>query len=660
MKCLSLLFLAATLLLACPRVQARTANVASPDGSIVVSVSDAIHPLPTFSVTMDGDTLLQPSPLSLDIRGNNAASRIVKADVRKGLSERISSPFYRQKEFDVNYNSMVVKLDNGVDIEWRVFDDGVAYRYVTSMKDSIIVDGEVAAYNFAGDPVTYLAYSTNKENPCAMAFQNQFTVAPLSHAQPQLAFLPATIDAGKGRKLTILESDLESYPGMFLTADTISGILNGGFACYPKAFDYYPWRRQRYVTEIEDYIAKTVGTRAFPWRIFALTRKDTEMPVNNLVYALAHPSKLEDTGWIKPGKVAWDWWNDWGLAGVPFEAGINTATYKYYIDFAAKNGIEYVVLDEGWYNPSSGDMLSVIEDIDLPELVRYGKEKGVDLVLWTVFNVLDDQLPQACEKYSKMGIKGFKVDFLDRNDQEAVEMTYRIAKACAEHNLFLDYHGIYTPTGLNRTYPNVLNYEAVFGMEEVKWGDPSTDFPRYDVTYPFIRNMAGQTDFTPGAMRNATQRDWRAIYSHPMSMGTRAHQLASYVINDSPFTMLCDSPSNYEKEQACVGLITSIPTVFDEAKVIDGALGEYIVMARRNGDSWYIGGATNWTPRDLTVSLDMLNPSTKYRAIILSDGPNAHRAAQDYNISIQIVDSSSAKSLHLAPGGGFVMILLPE
>lgn len=640
--------------------KARTSSVSSPDGSVTLTFSDNGNKVLCYSITVDDDTVITPSPIQLHIRDVASASRIKKTDIKKGIIEHVNAPFYRQCRFDINYNSMTAHLDNGVSVEWRVFDDGVAYRYITSIGDSIIVDDETAVFNFPGNPTTYMGYSTNYSNPWAMAFQNQYTVAPINNAKDNLAFLPVAIDAGNGRKITILEADLESYPGMFVKADTVVGILYGKFAPYPKNYDYYPWRRQKYVKDVEEYIAKTNGKRTFPWRIMAITRKDTDMPVNNLVYALASPATFENTDWIKPGKVAWDWWNDWGLIGVPFEAGINTDTYKYYIDFAAKNGIEYVVLDEGWYKPESGDMLTVIDAVDLPELIRYGRDKGVDIVLWTVFNVLDDQLEEACAKYSAMGVKGFKVDFLDRDDQTAVEMTYRIAEACARHHLFLDYHGIYKPTGLNRTYPNVLNYEGVFGMEEVKWGNPDTDFPKYDVTYPFIRNMAGQTDFTPGAMRNATKRDWRAIYSQPMSMGTRAHQLSNYIINDSPFTMLCDSPSAYEKEQECVDLITSLPTVFDETRVIGGILGEYIVTARRKGDKWYIGGATNWTPRDINVPFSMLQPSEKYKATILADGVNAHRAAQDYKITYEDVDSSSSKNMHLAPGGGFVIILQPE
>jgi alpha-glucosidase len=391
----------------------------------------------------------------------------------------------------------------------------------------------------------------------------------------------------------------------------------------------------------------------------AITEHDTEMPVNNLVYALASPNQIGQTDWIRPGKVAWDWWNDWNLKGVDFEAGINTRTYQYYIDFAAKNHIPYVVLDEGWYDSSKGDIMNPIPAIDLQGLIDYGREKGVSIALWTVFNVLDEHLTEACEKYAKMGVKGWKVDFMDRNDQTAVEMAERLAKTCAQYQLFLDYHGFYAPTGMSRTYPNILNYEGVFGMEEARWAKKETDMPRYDVTFPFIRMMAGQVDFTPGAMRNGTKENWVECYQNPVSMGTRCHQLACYIVHDSPFTMLCDTPTNYEREQPCVDIITSLPDTFDETKIIQGKLGSYIIVARRNGSDWYLGGQTNWDGRDVELSLDILPPGT-YQATIVSDGINANHNAEDYRIEQKTLTTNDQLSLKMANGGGFLIKLIKQ
>ena len=638
---------------------AKSYTVTSPDKLITATVSDDSGI--TLAVSHDGKTILEPSAIAMDFRGITPASKIKKSS-KTSKSETIQAPFYRQKEFSVDYSALTLTFNNGTGLEVRAYNQGVAYRFTSALKEKqAIVVNETADYELPGDPTVWLPYSTNDEKPFAMAYQNIYDRTAVSHAKDKYAFLPATVDYSNGLKMTILESDLKSYPGMWLKADTVGISLDAKFAPYPAKTDFYPWRMQEYVTEATDYIAKVDGKRTYPWRILAITTDDTQMPVNDLVYALAEPSKVADTSWIRTGKVAWDWWNDWGLKGVPFKAGINNDTYKYYIDFAADNGIEFVVLDEGWYDPKSGDMLTVIPDINLEELIAYGKKKGVGILLWTVFNVLDNQLEEACKKYSDMGVVGFKVDFLDRDDQTAIEMTHRLAEACAKHHLTLDYHGIYKPVGLNRTYPNILNYEGVFGMEEVKWTDIENNMPLYDVTFPFIRMMAGQVDYTPGAMHNASMHDWKAIYRNPVSMGTRSHQLAAYIVHDSPFTMLCDAPTNYLPEEECLDFITNLPVIFDETKVISGVVGEHIVTARRRDGSWYVGGMTNWDPRDITVDFSFLPEGQKYKLTMIKDGINADEQAEDYAKSIVSgIDHNSKLNIHLASGGGFVMRLDPE
>ena len=643
----------------CRVVNARTYVLTSPDGKIGVEVmtGDTLQ----FTLQYAGKACSSPSAiyLQLDKGRSIGLGSAAKSRVTGPIREEIEAPLYRQAKFDVTYNQLTLSMKNG-GVVFRAYDEGVAYRFYSDLKEKEVeVLHEGAVYCFPENATAYMAYSTNAKNPMAMAFQNTYTESSLADAPSQLAFLPVTIALPEGPKVTLLESDLESYPGMFVTSDSAASNLRGVFAQYPKSTDYYPWRKQLYVTEKEDCIARVNGKRDYPWRVFAITDEDKEMPTNNLVYALASPSRIEDSSWITGGKVAWDWWNEWGLKGVDFEAGINTATYKHYIDFAAKHGLEYIILDEGWYVPKSGDMLTVVPEVDLEELVRYGKEKGVDLVLWTVFNVLDDQLEEACKRYADMGIKGFKVDFLDRDDQTAVEMTYRLAEACARHNLILDYHGIYKPTGLNRTYPNVVNYEAVFGMEEVKWMSTTTDMPRYNVTFPFIRMMAGYVDFTPGAMLNATKKDYRAIYNNPMSMGTRSHQAAMYVVQDSPFTMLADSPSMYDTDSIYTAFIAQIPTVVDETVVLDGKLGEYIVTARKKGDVWYVGGMTNWDGRELNIPLSFLG-NGNYVLAGCVDGVNAHRNATDYRMINSTVNAGSSLPVTMAPGGGFAFVVTPQ
>ena len=676
--------LIAMLALSAQEVSAREMSVASPNGRIVAVVEDQAGLM--ISVRLDGVALMAPSPIGLTLAdgttiGRNGALGFGRKSV---VVDDTDAPFYRQRHIKTTANQLDLKMKGGFGLQVRAYDEGVSYRFYTTRKGETIIKNEIAEYDFGSDAKAWLAYSTNKEKPFAMAFQNTYHETLLAEAQDVPAFLPVTIekDGCVGAKVTLLESDLRQYPGMFvvptpnpsqgegslntpsdaaynayqtpLPSGGVGGGLKAVFAPYPKKMDYYKWRGMSYVAETEDFIAKSKGPRTYPWRIFAVSEKDTEMPVNDLVYTLASPNEIGKTDWIKPGKVAWDWWNDWNLRGVSFKAGINTDTYKYYIDFAARFGLQYIVLDEGWYDSSKGDIMNAIEAIDLPGLISYGREKGVDVVLWTVFNVLDEHLDEACRKYSEMGVKGFKVDFLDRNDQTAVEMAERIARHCAQYKLFLDYHGYYSPTGLNRTFPNVLNYEGVFGMEECRWAKKETDMPRYDVTFPFMRGMAGNVDFTPGAMRNGTRSNWVECYENPVSMGTRCHQAACYVVHDSPFTMLCDAPTNYEREPEYTKFIAEIPVVWDETRVLQGEMGKYIVVARRLGDTWYVGGQTNWDARDIELPLDFLDEGS-YFVTLLTDGINAGHNAEDYQFNRQTHGKGDTLSIAMASGGGFVL-----
>ena len=630
--------------------------LSSPDGTLKVEIS-AGNEL-AYQVMHGNDTILSHSNIGLVLENGTIVGKTprITGERRRKIKDNIESPFYRFKEFVATGNELDLKLKGGFGIIFRAYNEGVAYRFYTTQSSDIIIKEEQAEFNFKEDYTAYLPYTTNDKKTMAMAYQNVYDIIPLSKAQPKLAFLPVTVDCGSV-KLTLLESDLEAYPGMFVQSQQGKYGLKGVFAPYPAKTDFYPWRKQEYVTETTDFISRSRGSRSYPWRVLAITEKDTDMPVNNLVYALASPNRIGDTSWIKTGKVAWDWWNDWNLKGVPFKAGINMDTYKYYIDFASRNGLEFIVLDEGWYDPKSGDMLTVIPELDLTELIAYGKSKGVEIVLWTVFNVLDSQLEAACKKYADMGIKGFKVDFLDRDDQTAVEMVYRIAEMTARYKLTLDLHGIYKPTGINRTYPHIINFESVFGMEEVKWTDIKNNMPLYDVTFPYIRMMAGPVDYTPGAMRNATKADWRAMYYTPASMGTRCHQLAAYIVHDSPFTMLCDAPTNYLNEQECVDFIASLPVEVDSTFIASGELGKYIVTVRKKDVNWYIGGMTNWDERDVQLDFSFLPEGMSYTAVLFKDGVNANKQAEDYRKETIRIDKDSRLTLHLASGGGFAMKL---
>lgn len=634
----------------------------SPDGKteVQISVGEQI----TYNIRHENRMLLEKSPVGLVLENRTLGkdAQVIRKSERKEM-ETLAGPFYRGTSFAVGYNELNLKMKGNYGIIFRVYDEGMAYRFYTTLKHPVVVKDEIADFNFPEDFSTYMAYSTVKpgKDQYAMAFQNLYTCSSITGVKTDnIAFLPVTVDCGNEVKMTLLESDLESYPGMFIKGDGKSCSLQGTFACYPEKLKSYPPRAMTRVETRTDYIAKTEGTRSYPWRIWAISEKDTEMPVNNLVYALASPNRIGDTSWIKTGKVAWEWWNDWGVYGVPFKAGINMDTYKHYIDFAAENGIEFVVLDEGWYDPGKGDMLTVIPELNMEELVCYGKSKGVDLILWTVFNVLDNQLEVACKKYSEMGISGFKVDFLDRDDQTAVEMTYRIAEMAAKYKLTLDLHGFYKPTGLERTYPNVINYESVFGMEEMKWSPVEKDMMEYDVTMPYIRMMAGPVDYTPGAMRNATRKDFKPVYYNPMSQGTRCHQLAAYIVHDSPLTMLADNPTIYRQEQECTDFIVSIPNKgIEETRVLQGKMGEFIVTARRSGTSWYVGGMTDWNARTISLDFGFLGEGT-YEVTLFQDGVNAGKQAADYRKEVFEVTRSSVRKIDLASGGGFALAVVKK
>ena len=647
------LFLAATLLYMAASASAESYQVKSPDGKIAAELNTDNQL--SLNFRFNGSYLLKESSIGMKLKNGMEIGKTPKVKSHKLTShkETINAPFYRQQSFSIAYQELNVALKNGFGIILRVYDEGVAYRFYTTQKGKTVIENETADYNFGKDKKAWLPYTTTPEKPFAMAFQNIYDETRLDTAKQTLAFLPATVDCGKA-KVTILESDLMSYPGMWLQAD--GDDLKAVFAPYPKKMAYHPWRHMTHVAEASDYIATSTGKRNYPWRVFAVTEHDTEMPVNNLVYALASPNKIGDTSWIKPGKVAWDWWSDWNLKGVDFKTGINYETYKYYIDFAHNHGLEYIVLDEGWYNSKEGSILKPVDEIQLPKLIEYANTKGIGIVLWAVFNVMDENLETICKTYADMGIKGFKVDFMDRDDQTAVEMIERLAACTAKHHLILDLHGLYKPVGLNRTYPNILNYESVFGMEESRWTELKNDIPLYDVTFPYIRMMAGQVDFTPGAMRNGTKQDWRAIYTKPISMGTRCHQAACYVVQDSPFTMLADTPTNYEADEPFTKYIASLPVVFDKTIVPQGEIGKYIVTARKKGNDWYVGGQTNWDERDLTLQFDFLGEGN-YEAQILKDGINANHNAEDYKIELASINKDTKLDLHLASGGGFVIKL---
>lgn len=635
--------------------------LSSPDGKLksTITVGDKL----TYDISCNGQQVLAPSPISATLDNGKVwgdKARLSKVTEKKNDTQ-IDAPFYRSSCVRDYYNELTLRFKGDYSVVFRAYNDGVAYRFVNHAKKPFCILNEEVDYRFPADVTASVPYvNAGKDGDYNGQFHNSFenvyTTAPISQLNKErLMFLPLVVQATPEVKVCITETDLNNYPGLYLTNAKGSNSLSGIQAPYPKTMKQGGHNNlQMRVQTREEYIAKVDGPRNFPWRVAVVTTRDTQLAASNLSYLLAEPSKLSDTSWIKPGKVAWEWWNDWNLCGVDFKTGVNNATYKAYIDFASQYGIEYVILDEGWAVNLKADLMQVVKEIDLKELVDYAAARNVGIILWAGYYAFERDMENVCRYFSEMGVKGFKVDFMDRDDQLMTDFNHRAAAMCAKYHLILDLHGTHKPAGLNRTYPNVLNFEGVHGLEQMKWRPAGFDQITYDVMIPFIRQVAGPMDYTQGAMRNATRENYYPSNSEPMSQGTRCHQLAMYIVLESPFNMLCDSPSNYMREPESTSFIAQVPTVWDETVVLDGKMGEYIITARRKGDTWFVGGLNNWDARDVEVDLSFLS-SGSHKAVLFKDGVNAHRTARDYKREEVRVSSAQPLKVHLAPGGGFTL-----
>jgi len=638
--------------------QARSASappqlsVGSPGKTLAVTIG--VGDQLTWSISLRDRVVLRPSPIGMTLAEGQTlgAKPVVSASSTRSV-DQVLKPIVRIKRAEVRdrFNERRIDFAGGYSLIVRAYDDGVAYRFATKLPGEITVKGEDATFAWAGDHLVFFP----EETSLLSHQERQYKRLKISEiGAGRFSSLPAMVDLTGGVKAVITEADLLDYPGMDLTSAAEPNTLKAMFPAYPRRVELGRDRDEK-VTEREDYIAKTRGTREFPWRVLVLTEHDEDLLSTDIVYRLASETTMADTGWIKPGKVAWDWWNANNIYGVPFRAGINTDTYKHYIDFAAENGIPYVILDEGWYK--LGNLLAVVPSMDMEALAAYAKQKNVGLVMWVIWKTLDLQMAAALDQFQKWGVKGIKVDFMQREDQWMVNYYERVAREAAKRHLLVDFHGAYKPTGLYRTYPHVVTSEGVLGLEQSKWGDLAS--PDNAVTFPFMRMLAGPVDYTPGAMMNATKADFKPVYNRPISQGTRCQQLAMYVVFESPLQMLADSPSNYRREPESLAFLSAVPTVWDETRVLSASVGEQIVVARRSGREWYVGGLTNWTPRDLDVDLSWLGTGA-FTADIYRDGPNADRAGVDYAREKRAVTAVDRLQIHLAPGGGFVARIVPR
>ena len=625
-------------------------KVSSPDGKIFLSVNVGADI--KWSATIDGKEVINSSKIAMildncKVLGENEKVRKVKISP---LNETVK-PVVANKRSEItnNCNILEISFSSGFSLQFRAYNDGVAYRFETFLKDDIIVKNEVSDYIFPSGAHSFYPLETSfmSHNERTFIYSSLDTIT-----SKHLASLP-TLFQVNGINVLVTESDIEDYPGMWLLGAE-SGKISATWSKYPET-EKLNRDRDLFVTSTRNYIAKTRGTRTFPWRAFVIARNDVKLLESDLVFNLAAPNKIEDTKWIKPGHVAWDWWNANNIYGVDFRAGINNDTYKYYIDFASKNGIEYIILDEGWY--TLGNVVEQIPGIDVQELCKYAESKHVGIILWVVWKGFWDKIDEAVVLYEKWGVKGVKVDFMQRDDQKIVNFYLEAAKKTADHHLLIDFHGAYKPDGLGRTWPNALTREGVKGMENNKWSKDIN--PDHDVTLPFTRMVAGPMDYTPGAMINMDQTNFTPQFTRPESQGTRAHQVALYVIYESPLQMLSDSPSNYIKEQETTDFIVKIPVVWDDVIGLDGKVGDYILLARRSGKEWFVGALTDWTSRDLELDLSFL-PAGEYNMDIFQDGINADRYSGDYKHLKTSVKQGDKVKIHMAPGGGWSARISPE
>lgn len=655
-RCVSIL----CILFSALSLAAKPYEVKSPSGRLSLQVNCGAQT--TWTLSIDGVAVSSGNRLGMELALPGGGTKVLgdKAVVRRAVKKQVrgtvTSPLYRQASVAEEYNALTLQMKGGYAVELRAYDEGVAYRFVTSLKDSITVKSEYVEFHTGGAMDAFIPYQTGRHTDIyESSFENTYTVVKAGEsARTDLyAFLPILVKSPASGSLLLMEADILDYPGMFV--ETGDECWTAVFPTIPSGFKYsgrYNQRRFGY----GDVMAHTAGTRSFPWRIVGFAPEDKDLPTNNLSWLLGSPSRIEDTSWIEAGYSSWDWWNDFKLTGVDFACGINTDTYKHHIDFAATYGLKYVILDEGWYR--APELFNPIPEIDIKALCDYGASKGVRLILWSTGGLVDMLgMDKVFSYYKSLGVAGFKLDFFDGQDQLTVNQISALAQCAAKHELVLDLHGMYKPAGLNRTWPNLLGFEGVYGEENLSNG--SLDMPLYDVTFPYIRQVSGPADYTPGAMRSAARRESVRVARGGASQGTRSHQVALYVVVDQPLGILCDSPSLYEKEPFTTSFIASIPTVFDKTVVPCGRVGEYIVTAREKDGVWYLGGLTNWEARDVNVDLSFLGEGT-WKAVIYRDGPNAHRYGDDFLVKEATVQAGSSLPMHMAPGGGFAVKFTKE
>lgn len=633
-------------------VSAQKYSLVSPDSKLSVDIENSAEGLKAkllkggelvFGLADLGIAINQPAIVPLQVKAVKKKS--VKEDVKPEIREKAA--LYRNE-----YNELVLTFKTAQSITFRLFNEGLAYRFSTSAKDSLnIVRENLNIQLSEGDSVRFQA-----ENSFNSAYEEPYEFRKLGDIDAKrLLNLPVLVEKQDGRFVMITESDLYNYPGLWVKKNGSSQVT-ATHPPYPKTIKKF---ENRYVSgrvgETHDYIARVAGQRNYPWRIFAVADEEAGLIENHMVYLLASPTELKDVSWIKPGVVMFDWWAKNNIYGVDFKAGVNTETAKYFIDFCAENGFRYFLFDDGW-SPKD-DLLHAVPGLNMEEVTSYAKSKGVDVMVWVIWNTLKDQWDEAFDQFEKWGIKGIKTDFMNRDDQLMVEFYEALAKKTAEKKMVLNFHGAYKPCGLSRKYPNVLTREGLIEFEQS--GVSNNDNPEHHNLLPYIRMFTGAMDYIPATFRNSNKHNFRHFGDYPMGWGTRAHAMALFVILNSPMTMLPGSPTDYNKEKDCTDFLAKIPVEWDETKLLRGKIGKYTVIARRSGNDWHLGAITNDDARTIEIKTDFLKGG-KYQVEVVEDGINAATAATDYKIIKKTINAGETITIKMAPGGGWVARIVPE
>ncbi len=629
--------------------RARDFSLSSPSGDIKakVSVSSRIY----WSVEYKGEQILEDSQISMTLADGTVLGEVYlrpKA-FRHGENNVLTDLVpTKNRQIADKYNELRLRFGKDWSVVFRAYDNGVAYRFETFFDGRVEIKDEVSEWNFVSDNEVYWVGEKNPDyiTHCEANFQQM----PLSKVGTDTySYLPLSFKTPLRTRVVITEADLFDYPNLFLRSSGEKSLA----AEFPHVIDKYVMRTDRDVTitGLADVIARTEGTRTFPWRILTIGT-DRDLIENTLPWQLSSKEVPGDYSWLKPGKISWEWWAALNVYGVDFKAGVNTDTYKYYVDFAAAYGLPYILMDEGW-SKSTLNIVEPKEELDLQEIISYAKSKGVNVVLWALWTPFAQEgVGKILDVYQKWGVAGIKVDFMQMQDQNMVNLYEKIASEACDRHILVDFHGAFKPAGLQRKYPNAMTFEGVYGMEHDKCSYDIS--PDHDLKLPFTRMVAGPMDYTPGAVNNATRDDFAIRWNHPMSQGTRSHQAALFVVFESPLTMLCDSPSNYYKVPDYTAFIAAIPTVWEKTLCQEASAGEYVLLSRQTGDGrWYSAALNNWTARTLTLDTSFLEKGD-WQMTIHRDGVNADIWAEDYVIETKTITAGDSIDITLANGGGWV------